>query len=227
MEKLRDLLARRVRELMEKNPAMDTQVKLAKRAGISQSTVQRVLARENAATLDVVEDLGKAFGFRPPSLILADNEHIELARAWSRMSDAERTQLLESARQMLQQPQAIGERKLTQNTRRIPPALPAPDDVVMMSFEEHAQLAPGHFRQHEAVSQVRSLLMSQALSAQKLCAVIVMTVDDKGQTDINSVGLEPSHAVPLMQQLGDLQQRLLTLVTGRARHNSRRKVSPE
>lgn len=47
---------------MEKTPALDTQVKLAKRSGIAQSSVGRILRGEVAATLDNIEAIATAFG---------------------------------------------------------------------------------------------------------------------------------------------------------------------
>lgn len=97
MEKLRDRLARRLRELMEKHPALDTQVKVSKRAHTSQSTIGRVLSKEAAATLDVVEDLGRAFGLRPPALILFDELDAEILGEWARLGDEDRKEVLRFA----------------------------------------------------------------------------------------------------------------------------------
>ena len=59
---LRIALAQNIAALMEKTPALDTQVKLAKRSGIAQSSVGRILRGEVAATLDNIEAIAKAFG---------------------------------------------------------------------------------------------------------------------------------------------------------------------
>ena len=82
MDNLRDRLARRLRALMDATPSLDTQVKVSKKAKVSQSTVQRVLSRDVPATLDVVEDLGRAFGLKPPSLILSDEAEAKMLQAW-------------------------------------------------------------------------------------------------------------------------------------------------
>ena len=86
MEKLRDRLARRMREMMAENPAMDVQTKVALKAGVSQSTVQRVLAKDQAATVDVIEDLARAFDIKPARYFMLDKDEITLLRAFSHLS---------------------------------------------------------------------------------------------------------------------------------------------
>ena len=44
METLSQRLARRMRELMRVNPAVDTQIKVRDRSGVSQASVQRILS---------------------------------------------------------------------------------------------------------------------------------------------------------------------------------------
>jgi hypothetical protein len=66
---LKDILAIRLRALMDARPELDTQTKLHKRTGLSQSTVQRVLTRQVHTGLDVLEALAKAFQVDPLSLI--------------------------------------------------------------------------------------------------------------------------------------------------------------
>ena len=54
---------------MAKKPDLDTQTKLSKSAGITQSTVWRVLEGQVGASIDVVERLAKAFGIPAVSLL--------------------------------------------------------------------------------------------------------------------------------------------------------------
>lgn len=68
-DKLRTVLARRLRELMDATPALDTQMKIAARSGIAQSTVGRILRGDVAVTLDNVEALADAFGRDPADLL--------------------------------------------------------------------------------------------------------------------------------------------------------------
>jgi DNA-binding Xre family transcriptional regulator len=70
---LRSVLAANLARRMEAVPACDTQSKLAERAGMAQSHVSRILRRESAATVDMLESISKALGCMPWEL-LADNE---------------------------------------------------------------------------------------------------------------------------------------------------------
>jgi transcriptional regulator with XRE-family HTH domain len=67
--KLRQVLAKRLRELMDKTPSLDTQVKVSAAAGVAQTTISRILKCQVAATLDNVESIADAFGIRIPELL--------------------------------------------------------------------------------------------------------------------------------------------------------------
>ncbi|HEF4770810.1 helix-turn-helix domain-containing protein [Burkholderia multivorans] len=69
---IRQTLAKRLQELMAATPHLDTQVKVAARAKIAQSTVGRILRAEVYAQLAQVESLAEAFRVSP-SLLLADD----------------------------------------------------------------------------------------------------------------------------------------------------------
>ena len=75
---LRQVIADRLRELMATRADLGTQVKLARRAGISQSTVARILSADSAATADSIANLAHAFGVPPASLLMGDPVEIEL-----------------------------------------------------------------------------------------------------------------------------------------------------
>lgn len=81
---IRQVLADQVRARMAKIPGLDTQTKLSKAAGVTQSTVWRVLEAKVGASIDVVEDLGKAFGV-PGIALLADAEQAQLMALWSKL----------------------------------------------------------------------------------------------------------------------------------------------
>lgn len=70
---LRQIVARNLRRAMERNPSCDTQTALAKRAGIGQSHVSRILRGESAATLDLLAAMAEALNIQPWEL-LADEE---------------------------------------------------------------------------------------------------------------------------------------------------------
>lgn len=94
METLRETLARRLRELMGAHLGMDTQVKVAAKSGVSQSTVQRILARDQAATVDLLEQLASAFGIKRAQHLLLDADELELLAAWSKLAKQDKDRVL-------------------------------------------------------------------------------------------------------------------------------------
>ncbi|WP_083253932.1 hypothetical protein [Pandoraea sp. ISTKB] len=74
---LREVLAANVRYYMRELPHVDKQVKLSKRSGIAQSSVNRVLAAQVDAQLSIVEGLAKGIGV-PPSQLLTERGAVEL-----------------------------------------------------------------------------------------------------------------------------------------------------
>ena len=75
---LRQVIAARLRALMAARPDLDTQVKLSRRAGVSQSTVARILSADSSATADSLAQLARAFGTLPASLLTDDPTEISL-----------------------------------------------------------------------------------------------------------------------------------------------------
>lgn len=63
---------------MAARPDLDTQVKLARRAGLSQSTVARILSGDSSATADSLAQLARAFGTSPASLLTEDPTELAL-----------------------------------------------------------------------------------------------------------------------------------------------------
>lgn len=98
---LKNILAQRLRALMHARPDLDTQVKIARGAGVSQSTVGRVLAAEVHTNLDVVESLANAFRIHPlallsdpaqmtqPDAMAAGYQERQLLAAWRLLSPAQ------------------------------------------------------------------------------------------------------------------------------------------
>lgn len=70
---LRQILARNIERAMQVTPGVDTQMALAKRAGLGQSHISRILRGESAATIDVLTALAEALNIQPWEL-LADEE---------------------------------------------------------------------------------------------------------------------------------------------------------
>lgn len=76
--KLRQVLARRLRDLMERTPGLETQMQVSAAAGISQTTVSRILKAQVAATLDNVEAIADAYGMQGGDLLTQTptNSHV-------------------------------------------------------------------------------------------------------------------------------------------------------
>lgn len=123
METLRDRLARRLRQLMRADINMDTQTKVADRSGVSQSSVQRLLTRGQAATLDVLDQLAPAFGIQRAERFLLDQEDLDVLAAWDKLTDQQRADLMGHIR------------VITAVSRA-----PAIDNVMAMTAERHLEL---------------------------------------------------------------------------------------
>ena len=91
--KIRQVLADQIRSRMAKKPDLDTQTKLSKAAGVTQSTVWRILEGQVGASVDVVESLGKAFGV-PAIVLLSDPDQVQFMDLWSQLDDHDRSKVL-------------------------------------------------------------------------------------------------------------------------------------
>ena len=69
---LREILAQNINRLMESRYREESNrsMKLAKDSGMSLSNVQRILSRQQGASIDKVEALAKAFGLPPFQLLV-------------------------------------------------------------------------------------------------------------------------------------------------------------
>ena len=74
MLKIDEIVARNIAERMKKHTACDTQVKLAKRAGISQSHVSRLVNKAASATIGRLAKVAHALGCEPYELMLDDDQ---------------------------------------------------------------------------------------------------------------------------------------------------------
>ncbi len=93
MENLRQRLARLMRERMRAT-LVDTQTKVSAKAGIAQSTVQRLLSLDQSATLDVLEALAKAFGYKKSEYLLLESEEVKLLTLWETLTEEDRQTVL-------------------------------------------------------------------------------------------------------------------------------------
>jgi transcriptional regulator with XRE-family HTH domain len=66
---LRKMIAMRLRELMDASIDMQTQEAVAKRSGMAQTTVGRILKQQVAATIDNIESIARAFNVEATELI--------------------------------------------------------------------------------------------------------------------------------------------------------------
>ncbi|WP_232448603.1 helix-turn-helix domain-containing protein [Burkholderia ubonensis] len=91
---LRTILARKLRWYMDHYEHVDRQEKVAKRAGISQSSVNRVLSAKVDTQMRVVESLAQAIGVSPTELLTDDESdaaviHYDRVR-FARLADADK-----------------------------------------------------------------------------------------------------------------------------------------
>lgn len=87
--KTRQVLAARLKDCMAKRPDLDTQVKVAKAADVTQSSVGRCLHASNSATTDMLDSLAKAFGITTIELIATPQER-QLLQLWHRLTDEDK-----------------------------------------------------------------------------------------------------------------------------------------
>jgi len=106
METLRHRLARRMRELMDKDLSANTQMKVSAKSGVSQSSVQRILAHDQAATVDMLEQLSEAFGIAQPAYLLLEADEAALLNEWSSLTPTEKSSVLGYIRVAVQTRQA-------------------------------------------------------------------------------------------------------------------------
>lgn len=94
MTTLRQQLAENLRERMLVTLALNTQVKVHQKSGLAQSTIQRILACDQAATVDVLDDLATCFGVRPAGHFLLSKEESDLLGGFALMDAGDREKLL-------------------------------------------------------------------------------------------------------------------------------------
>lgn len=126
MEKPREYLARHLRELMKQTPALDTQTKVANKSGLSQSTVQRVLAKEQSATVDVLDDLARAFDISPPRYFLLEKEERDLLRRFVQLRQEDKSRIMafiDVAAQSSQKDTSQSNKLSFSSVRNVPPEM--------------------------------------------------------------------------------------------------------
>ncbi|MFM0595348.1 helix-turn-helix domain-containing protein [Paraburkholderia dilworthii] len=96
----KQILAANLRRLMDASDTLDTQVKVAARAGIAQSTVGRLLRGEVHPQLDQVEAIATAFRITVGELLTDHSSRAESEipydkAAYAQLPDQEKTQIAE------------------------------------------------------------------------------------------------------------------------------------
>ena len=91
---LRKILSKRLLQMMDESIHLDTQQKVSEKAGLSQSTIHRILTCESGATIDAIESLSKAFGVKPAAFLAVDEASANLVEQWAKLSDDERQRVL-------------------------------------------------------------------------------------------------------------------------------------
>jgi DNA-binding phage protein len=121
---LRQVIADRLRELMAASPDLDTQVKLAHQAGLSQSSIARILSADSSATVDSIANLALAFGISPASLLLSNKVDVELLLTLRALTAEGRQRLLGYAAAMkVGQPMSTSAPCLSNESTLIHPGL--------------------------------------------------------------------------------------------------------
>ena len=91
MKNVKRILSTRLRELMEDREL--TQNGLAKKAGVSQATVQRALNETQAITVEVMVEVCKAMHVHPAALLLSHDE-IELLKHFKDLREHDKVNVL-------------------------------------------------------------------------------------------------------------------------------------
>lgn len=94
MQTLRQHLAYTLRDKMRVTLSLNTQTKVSQKSGLAQSTVQRILKCEQAATVDVIADLATAFNVRPAQYFLLDKDEADLLAGFAKLEPADKHKLL-------------------------------------------------------------------------------------------------------------------------------------
>ena len=89
----RTVLAERLKDLMSKRPDIESQNKLSKKAGLSQSTIGRILTSTNAPDLDVLDQLADACGMEAADLIGSGSKNTRLSASIKLLDEKELSEL--------------------------------------------------------------------------------------------------------------------------------------
>lgn len=91
---LRQVLANRLRDLMQSRVTLGTQDKVAEKADLGQSTIQRILSGTASPTVDVLTKLADAFDITPSSLLAEDEDDAKVLSLFRRLDRGDRARVL-------------------------------------------------------------------------------------------------------------------------------------
>lgn len=83
-----------MRELMDSDLSANTQMKVHAKSGVGQSSVQRILALDQAATVDMLEQLAQAFSLSRPEHLLLEADEASLLKEWAGLPPTEKSTVL-------------------------------------------------------------------------------------------------------------------------------------
>lgn len=77
---MRRIVATNLKQWMDNTSDLDKQSKLATRSGVAQSHIGRILRQESSATVDILDQLSRAFGKKPEELLTSQTIEATTAR---------------------------------------------------------------------------------------------------------------------------------------------------
>ncbi len=152
--KLRKMIAMRLRELMARSQNLQTQNAVAKRTGLNQSTIGRILHEQVSATLDNVESIANAFNVDATELLTDNRSNTTLAE-WERQIDKlppiERDRVIQFIKFTIEQSRAALS-KQTLNSITTSEPLPSAIESSALSAARRSVDTPGKLSSYEKTS---------------------------------------------------------------------------
>lgn len=119
---IRHTLATRIRDLMASRVTLDTQTKLSGKAGVSQSTIQRILSEEASATIDSVAAIAGAFGVAPVDMLRDESEDARLLSLWGQLNGSDKKRVLSFIEVSIEADRSSASRLEFSQSRNLQPA---------------------------------------------------------------------------------------------------------
>jgi transcriptional regulator with XRE-family HTH domain len=94
MTSMKARLAHVLRATMRENPTLGTQQAIAKKSGMGQATVSRILNEEQSVTLDMLENLASGLHLARPEFLFLRQDEVALLGAWGKLTEEERARIL-------------------------------------------------------------------------------------------------------------------------------------